>query len=78
MRSGTLMTEDRFDLSASATDPNLASRIRNAQDVYLEGASHFIPMEYPELIAASLLKIQKSILAADERPFEDKWLYRRC
>jgi pimeloyl-ACP methyl ester carboxylesterase len=51
MRSGTLMTEEKFDLSASATDPNLASRIPNAQDVYLEGASHFIPMEYPALIA---------------------------
>ncbi len=50
MRSGRLMQEEKFDLSASATDPKLASRIPNAQDVYLGEASHFIPMEYPSLI----------------------------
>jgi lipase len=50
MRSGTLMSKEKFDLSTSATDPALASRMPNAQDVYLEEASHFIPMEYPSLI----------------------------
>jgi pimeloyl-ACP methyl ester carboxylesterase len=50
MRSGKLMAKEQFDLSASATDPNLASRMPNAQDEYLEGASHLIPMEYPALI----------------------------
>jgi len=50
LRSGKLMTAEKFDLSASATDPNLAGRMPNAQDVYLEGYSHFIPMEYPSLI----------------------------
>jgi lipase len=51
MRSGKLMTSEKFDLSTSATDPKLASRMPNAQDVYFEGSSHFIPMEYPALIA---------------------------
>jgi pimeloyl-ACP methyl ester carboxylesterase len=50
LRSGTLMTREKFDLSTSATDPNLASRMPNAVDVYLEGSSHFIPMENPELV----------------------------
>lgn len=50
MRSGKLMTRETFDLSASATDPKLASRMPKAQDLYLEGASHFIPMEHPSLI----------------------------
>jgi len=50
MRSGKLMTADNFDLSGSATDPRLAARMPNASDVYLEGYSHFIPMEYPGLI----------------------------
>jgi pimeloyl-ACP methyl ester carboxylesterase len=50
LRSGKLMTADNFDLSGSATDPRLASRMPNARDVYLEGYSHFIPMEYPGLI----------------------------
>ncbi len=54
MRSGKLMTREKFDLSASATDPNLASRMRNARDVCLENASHFIPMEHPERIIAEL------------------------
>jgi pimeloyl-ACP methyl ester carboxylesterase len=44
------MTADNFDLSGSATDPRLAARMPNASDVYLEGYSHFIPMEYPGLI----------------------------
>lgn len=50
MRSGKLMTREKFDLSASATDPNLASRMPNARDVYLPECSHFIPMEHPELV----------------------------
>ncbi len=50
MRSGKLMSRETFDLSASATDPKLASRMPNAQDVYLEGSSHFIPMEHASLI----------------------------
>jgi pimeloyl-ACP methyl ester carboxylesterase len=50
LRSGKLMTADNFDLSGSATDPRLAARMPNASDVYLEGYSHFIPMEYPGLI----------------------------
>ncbi len=50
LRSAKLMTKENFDLSASATDPNLASRMPHAEDVYLEGASHFIPMEHPELV----------------------------
>jgi pimeloyl-ACP methyl ester carboxylesterase len=54
MRSCVLMSEEVFDLSASATDPRLASRIPNAEDVYLENCSHFIPMEHPELIVDAL------------------------
>lgn len=50
LRSGQLMTKESFDLSTSATDPKLASRMPHARDVYLEGSSHFIPMEHPELI----------------------------
>jgi pimeloyl-ACP methyl ester carboxylesterase len=54
LRSAKLMTKEHFDLSASATDPSLASRMPNAEDVYLEGATHFIPMEHPELIINAL------------------------
>ena len=54
MRSGKLMTREKFDLSASATDPNLASRMANARDVYLAECTHFIPMEHPELVINAL------------------------
>jgi len=54
MRSGKLMTREKFDLSASATDPNLASRMSNARDVYLRECSHFIPMEHPEFVIDAL------------------------
>lgn len=54
MRSGKLMTREKFDLSASATDPNLASRMPNARDVCLPQCSHFIPMEHPDLVIAAL------------------------
>jgi pimeloyl-ACP methyl ester carboxylesterase len=54
MRSGKLMTREKFDLSASATDPNLASRMPNAKDIYLPECSHFIPMEHPKLIIDAL------------------------
>ena len=54
LRSAKFMTREHFDLSASATDPHLASRMPNAEDVYLENCSHFIPMEHPELIISAL------------------------
>jgi lipase len=54
MRSGKLMTREKFDLSASATDPNLASRMPNARDVYLPECSHFIPMEHPYSVLNAL------------------------
>lgn len=54
MRSEKLMTREKFDLSASATDPDLAARMPNARDVYLPECSHFIPMEEPKLIINAL------------------------
>jgi pimeloyl-ACP methyl ester carboxylesterase len=54
LRSAKFMTREHFDLSASATDPQLASRMANAEDVYLGNCSHFIPMERPELIVNAL------------------------
>jgi pimeloyl-ACP methyl ester carboxylesterase len=60
LRSAKLMTKEFFDLSASATDPNLASRMPHAQDIFLEGASHFIPMEHPELVINHLGDVAKS------------------
>jgi pimeloyl-ACP methyl ester carboxylesterase len=39
---------------SSPTAPDLSSKFRNAQDVYLPDATHFIPMESPSLVAEHL------------------------
>jgi pimeloyl-ACP methyl ester carboxylesterase len=39
---------------SSPTAPDIASKFRNAQDVYLPEATHFIPMESPSLVAEHL------------------------
>jgi pimeloyl-ACP methyl ester carboxylesterase len=54
MRSAKLMGREKFDLSASATDPSLAARMPNAKDVYLPDSSHFIPMEHPKVVIDAL------------------------
>jgi pimeloyl-ACP methyl ester carboxylesterase len=52
LRAGNVWCPGRRDLSASPTDPDLASRFPNARDLVLAGRNHFIPMESPELIAS--------------------------
>jgi pimeloyl-ACP methyl ester carboxylesterase len=54
VRGGIPWNLERFDLAASPTTPDLASRFPNARDILLEGRSHYIPMESPELVAAEL------------------------
>jgi lipase len=51
MRGGIPWKTDRFDLAASPTDPELAKRFKYGRDVFLEGRSHYIPMETPEIVA---------------------------
>ena len=43
--------ENPGNLAASPTWPGLADFLPNARDVYLPQMSHFIPMEYPALVA---------------------------
>jgi pimeloyl-ACP methyl ester carboxylesterase len=54
MRGGIPWNQEKFDLAASPTAPDLAARFRRGRDVLLEGRSHYIPMEAPELVAAEL------------------------
>ena len=51
VRGGVPWSPGTFDLDASPTDPTLASRFPNGRDILLEGRSHYIPMESPELVA---------------------------
>jgi pimeloyl-ACP methyl ester carboxylesterase len=54
MRGGIPWNLEKFDLAASPTAPDLASRFRRGRDLLLEGRSHYIPMEAPELVAGEL------------------------
>jgi lipase len=49
-----------MDMSASPTNPNLASHFRHAVDLPHPELTHFIPMEAPELVAREVLQVQPS------------------
>lgn len=54
MRGGREWRTDSFDLSSSPTAPDLASKFPRGRDLWLEGRSHYIPMEAPEVIVEEL------------------------
>jgi pimeloyl-ACP methyl ester carboxylesterase len=51
VRGGIPWRPGEFNLSASPTDPELASRFPNGRDLMLPGRSHYIAMEIPEWVA---------------------------
>jgi len=55
-RCGVPWTSERFDLNASPTDPDLASRFPHGRDILLKDRSHFIPMEAPEWVAEECVR----------------------
>jgi pimeloyl-ACP methyl ester carboxylesterase len=50
LRAGTARKPGQLDLAASPTASDLAARFTRGRDVVLEGASHFIPMEFPDRV----------------------------
>jgi pimeloyl-ACP methyl ester carboxylesterase len=54
LRGGIPWTRGVYNLDASPADPALASHFPNGRDILLEGRSHYIPMETPELVAEYL------------------------
>ena len=54
MRGGREWRMDAFDLASSPTAADLATKFPNGRDLWLEGRSHYIPMESPGLIAELL------------------------
>jgi pimeloyl-ACP methyl ester carboxylesterase len=54
MRAEREWRTDVFDLTASPTAPDLATRFANGRAVPLAGRSHYIPMEDPELEAETV------------------------
>lgn len=57
IRGGIPWTSAVFNLDASPADPALALRFPNGRDVFLEGRSHYIPMETPELVAEHVARL---------------------
>ena len=57
MRAGRERQHGILDLAASPTAPDLASRFAHGREVLLAGASHFIPMEEPEMVAEEIGKM---------------------
>jgi hypothetical protein len=58
VRGGIPWSPEKFDLSTSPTDPNLAAYFPQGRDVLLEGRSHFIPMEIPEWVAEEVGRLE--------------------
>jgi len=61
LRGGHPWNTERFDLAASPTAPDLASKFPRGRDVFLEGQSHYIPMEAPEVVVEEIGKLVKRI-----------------
>ncbi|MCU1235635.1 MAG: alpha/beta hydrolase fold [Candidatus Solibacter sp.] len=58
MRAGKTRNPEIFDLSASPTAPDLASKFANGREVVLEAASHYIPMEWPEMVVEEIRALE--------------------
>jgi pimeloyl-ACP methyl ester carboxylesterase len=54
MRAARMRDPEVFDLSASPTSPELASEFAFGREVVLPGATHYIAMEEPELVAGEI------------------------
>jgi pimeloyl-ACP methyl ester carboxylesterase len=66
MRAGRKRQPGKFDLAASPTAVDLASRFAHGRDVLLPEATHFIPMEVPEAVAAEIGKLAAGVASAGE------------
>jgi pimeloyl-ACP methyl ester carboxylesterase len=58
MRAGKTRMVDVFDLSASPTAPDLASRFALGREEVLTDASHYIAMESPEKVVEAIRKLE--------------------
>ena len=61
MRAGRQRQAANFDLAASPTAPDLASRFAHGREVVLPEASHFIAMEEPEMVADEIRKLAAAV-----------------
>jgi pimeloyl-ACP methyl ester carboxylesterase len=64
MRAGRERQSGTFDLAASPTAPDLASRFAHGRDVVLPDASHYIAMEEPEMVTEEIRKLSNRATAS--------------
>jgi len=57
MRAGVQRQQAGFDPAASPTAPDLAGRFAHGREIVLPDASHFIPMEEPEMVGEEIRKL---------------------
>jgi len=61
MRADIPRTPGAFDLAASPTAVDLASKFAHGRDVVLPGCSHYIPMEMPDRVAEEIGRMSAEI-----------------
>jgi lipase len=62
MRGGVPRTPGTFDLAASPTAADLASKFAHGRDLVLPGCSHYIPMEMPDRVAEEMERLSAEML----------------
>ena len=68
MRAGRERQRGIFDLAASPTAADLASRFAHGRDIVLPEATHFIPMETPELVVDEIRNLAAATSDRTVRP----------
>ena len=61
MRAGIARTPGAFELAASPTAVDLASKFTHGRDVLLAGCSHYIPMERPDRVVEEIARLRTEI-----------------
>ena len=61
MRADIPRTPGTFELAASPTAPDLATRFARGRDVLLPGCSHYIPMEVPDRVAEEIARFSTEL-----------------
>jgi pimeloyl-ACP methyl ester carboxylesterase len=65
MRAGTVRTPGVFDLSASPTAVDLASKFARGRDIVLPECSHHIPMERPDAVIEEIRRLIQELLQVE-------------
>jgi lipase len=65
MRAGTVRTPGVFDLSASPTAVDLASKFARGRDMVVPECSHYIAMERPDLVGDEIRGLMQELLLVE-------------